>query len=57
MTNIFLEINGVFIIIKSMTYNLRTKSHKIDTEKSKLGKKYTFLVHQSLQYLHSTIVF
>ena len=33
MTTIFLEINDEFYIIKFLTYNLTTKSYKIDTEK------------------------
>ena len=42
MTTIFLEINDEIYIIKSLTYNIKTKSYKIDTEKSDTWEKATF---------------
>ena len=49
MTTIFLDINDEIYIIKSLTYNITTKSYKIDTEKLETWEKVTFFVLQSLQ--------
>ena len=42
MTTIFLDINDEIYIIKSLTYNITTKSYKIDTEKLEIWEKATF---------------
>ena len=42
MTTIFLDINDKIYIIKSLTYNITTKSYKIDTEKLETWEKVTF---------------
>ena len=42
MTTIFLDINDEIYIIKSLTYNITTKSYKIDTEKLETWEKVTF---------------
>ena len=43
MTTIFLDINDEIYIIKNLTYNVTTKSYKIDTEKLGTWEKVTFL--------------
>ena len=52
MTTIFLDIKDEVYIIKRLTYNIPTKSYKIDTEKLKTWEKVTFFVLLSLQTLH-----
>ena len=42
MTTIFLDINNEIYIIKSLTYNITTKSYKIDTEKLEIWGKVNF---------------
>ena len=42
MTTIFLGINDENYIIKNLTYNITTKSYKIDTEKLEAWEKVTF---------------
>ena len=42
MTTIFLDINDEIYIIKSLTYNITTKSYKIDTEKLETLERDTF---------------
>ena len=42
MTTIFLDINDEIYIIKSLTYDVSTKSYKIDTEKFETWEKVTF---------------
>ena len=42
MTTIFLDINEEIYIIKSLIYNITTKSYKIDTEKHETWEKATF---------------
>ena len=41
MTTIFLDINDEIYIIKSLAYNITTKSYKIDTEKLETWEKVT----------------
>ena len=41
MTTIFLDINDEIYIIKSLTYNITTKSYKDDTEKLETWEKVT----------------
>ena len=57
MTTIFLVINHKIYIIKNLTYNITTKSYKIDTENLKLLRKLPFLVLLSLQTLHLSKAF
>ena len=42
MTIIFLDINDEIYFIKSLTYNITTKSYKIDLEKLETWEKATF---------------
>ena len=42
MTTIFLEINDEFFFIKFLTYNLKTRSYKLVTEKLETWEKVTF---------------
>ena len=42
MTTIFLDINDEIYIIKNLTYDITTKSYKIDTEKLETWEKVTF---------------
>ena len=42
MTTIFHDINDEIYIIKSLTYNITTKSYKTDTEKLETWEKVTF---------------
>ena len=42
MTTIFLDINDATYLFKSLTYNITTKSYKIDTEKLETWGKVTF---------------
>ena len=42
MTTFFLKINDEIYIIKSLTYNMTTKSYKTDTEKLETWGKATF---------------
>ena len=42
MTTIFRDINDEIYIIKRLTYNITTKSYKIDTEKLKTWEKVNF---------------
>ena len=42
MTTIFLDINDEIYIIKSLTYNITTKSYKVGTEKIETWEKVTF---------------
>ena len=42
MTTIFFDINDEIFIIKSLTYNITTKSYKIDTENFENWEKVTF---------------
>ena len=42
MTIIFLDLSEEIYIIKRLTYNLTTKSYKIDTEKLETWEKVTF---------------
>ena len=42
MTIIFLDINDEIYFIKSLTYNITTKSYEIDTEKLEAWEKATF---------------
>ena len=42
MTTIFLDLNDEMYIIKSLTYNIKTRSYKIDTEKLEIWEKATF---------------
>ena len=42
MTTIFLDVNDKIYTIKSLTYNITTKSYKIDTEKLETWEKVTF---------------
>ena len=42
MTTIFLNVNDKIYIIKNLTYNITTKSYKIDTEKLETWEKVTF---------------
>ena len=42
MTTIFLDINDEKYIIKCLTYNITTKSYKIETEKLETWEKATF---------------
>ena len=42
MTTIFLDINDEIYIIKSLTYNITTKSYKTDTEKLQTWEEATF---------------
>ena len=42
MTTIFLDINDEIYIIKSLTYNITTKSYNIDTEKLETWERFTF---------------
>ena len=41
-TTIFLDINDKIYIIKSLTYNIKTKSYKNNTEKLETWEKVTF---------------
>ena len=52
MTTIFLDINDEIYLIKCLTYNITTKSYKIDTEKLETWEKTTFSDILSLQTLH-----
>ena len=42
MTTVFLDINDEIYIIKSLTYNITTKSYKTDTGKLETWEKVTF---------------
>ena len=42
MTTIFIDINDEIYIIKSLTYNITTKSYKIDNENLETWEKGTF---------------
>ena len=42
MTTIFHDINDEIYFIKSLTYNITTKSYKVDTEKFETWEKVTF---------------
>ena len=42
MTNIFLDINGGIYLIKNLTYNMTTKSYKIDTEELEISEEVPF---------------
>ena len=42
MTTIFLDINDEIYIIRSLTYNITTKSHRIGTEEIETWEKGTF---------------
>ena len=42
MTTIFLNINEGIYIIKNLTYNITTKSYKIDAEKLETWRKASF---------------
>ena len=42
MTTVFLDIHNKLYVIKCLTYNITTKSYKIDTEKIETWEKATF---------------
>ena len=42
MTTMFLDVNDEIYTIKSLTYNISTKSYKTDTEKLETWEKVTF---------------
>ena len=52
ITTIILDINDEKYIVKSLTYNLTSKSYKIDREKFETWEKLLFLVFQNLRTFH-----
>ena len=57
MTTIFVNINDEIYLIKSLNYNITTKSYKIDTEKLETWEKVTFSCPPESTILHLLKVF
>ena len=56
MTKFSVRINDKKYLIKCLSYNITTKSYKMDTEKLQTWEKLLFLVRQGLQTSHSSNV-
>ena len=57
MTTFLLDFNDEIYFIESLTYNITTKSYKIDAEKLETWEKATFSCPPGLQILQSLKVF